>query len=292
MLGPCVLTILEFNQVHMAPSQYPETLKNHSDEHVLLDGDEQAYVRPTYGVQQGCPLSPLLFSTYLNDISDTSEGSEGACTGTPNFHVLNLLYADDLCLTSNSPSTPQAVLHLLPYSNTFRYLGMMFGKYINLHNAAEEALKPCLATCNLQAACNLKHGSRAYFAHQHQITHRLHAYLWLFKAYVIPAGMCASQIRATSYLQQGIEMDNSIQEWLLRSLRFMLGVRTSTPSWSIPRECGIEPIQFIWFRACSRSYNSLIHCNSRLLQKIFRIGISLSVPGTLPHAGLHTFFPP
>eukprot|EP00983_Pelagomonas_calceolata_P011217 360691-Pelagomonas_calceolata.AAC.1 len=53
-----------------------------------------------------------------------------------------------------------------------------FDKHIFLHNAAEEALRPCLAGM-----------ARARtFAHQHQIAHRLHAYLWLFKTYVIPAG--------------------------------------------------------------------------------------------------------
>eukprot|EP00983_Pelagomonas_calceolata_P021451 672238-Pelagomonas_calceolata.AAC.1 len=56
----------------------------------------------------------------------------------------------------------------------------------------------------------------------------------------------------------------------------MLGVRTSTPSWSVLREYGIEPIQFNWFRACSRFYNSLIHCDSCLFQKFFHADISLS----------------
>eukprot|EP00983_Pelagomonas_calceolata_P102631 1158830-Pelagomonas_calceolata.AAC.1 len=149
----------------------------------MVNGDKQAYVRPSYCVQQGCPLSPFLFSIYLNDINDISEGIEGACTGTPNFRVSSLLYADDLCLTSNSPNNIQAMLNrlkayarrkfltvntkkyvivcfnsktdnlpplfydgeILPCSNTFRYLGMQFDKHINLHNAAEEALKPCLA---------------------------------------------------------------------------------------------------------------------------------------------------
>ena len=32
------------------------------DEYVLKDGDKTARVRPTRGVKQGCPLSPLLFS--------------------------------------------------------------------------------------------------------------------------------------------------------------------------------------------------------------------------------------
>eukprot|EP00983_Pelagomonas_calceolata_P001575 52864-Pelagomonas_calceolata.AAC.1 len=47
------------------------------------------------------------------------------------------------------------------------FLGMQSDKHINLHNAAEEALTPCLAGM----AC------MRTFAHQHQITHRLHAYL-------------------------------------------------------------------------------------------------------------------
>eukprot|EP00983_Pelagomonas_calceolata_P061696 1146935-Pelagomonas_calceolata.AAC.1 len=64
--------------------------------------------------------------------------------------------------------------------------------------------------------------------------------------YAIPAGMYASQIWATSCLQQGIEMDNNIQKWLLRFSRSMLGVRTSTPSWSV-----LQPVHaFTPYQAC------------------------------------------
>eukprot|EP00983_Pelagomonas_calceolata_P120221 1160683-Pelagomonas_calceolata.AAC.9 len=93
-----------------SPSQYPirspeifvsaRYIVSHNDNYILVDGDKHAYVKPTYGVKQGCPLSPLLFSIYLNDINEVSEGLEGARTSTTNFHVSNLLYADDLCLTS------------------------------------------------------------------------------------------------------------------------------------------------------------------------------------------------
>eukprot|EP00983_Pelagomonas_calceolata_P056021 1144412-Pelagomonas_calceolata.AAC.1 len=66
---------------------------------------------------------------------------------------------------------------------------MFFGKKLNLHPAAEEALRCRLA----DMACI------PTFAPQHQLIYRLHAYfnshkLWLFKMYVIPAGMYASQI--------------------------------------------------------------------------------------------------
>eukprot|EP00983_Pelagomonas_calceolata_P015543 492483-Pelagomonas_calceolata.AAC.1 len=67
----------------------------------------------------------------------------------------------------------------------------MFDKHINLHNAAEKALKPCLVSMTRVRT----------FAHQHQITHRFHAYSWLFETCVIPAGMYASQTWATPCLQ-------------------------------------------------------------------------------------------
>eukprot|EP00983_Pelagomonas_calceolata_P065234 1148500-Pelagomonas_calceolata.AAC.2 len=44
-------------------------------------------------------------------------------------------------------------------------------------------------------------------------------------------------------------MDNCIQKWLLRFLKSILGVRSSTPSWRVLRNCVTEPIQFNWLRA-------------------------------------------
>eukprot|EP00983_Pelagomonas_calceolata_P008829 286783-Pelagomonas_calceolata.AAC.1 len=95
---------------------------------------------------------------------------------------------------------------------------------------------------------------------------------WLLKTYAISAGMYASKIWATPYLWQGTEMDNLVQEWILNVLQILLGVKSTTPSWSILRdsrhsECGMEPFQFNWFRAIMRFYNSLTKCNSLLLKK-------------------------
>ena len=51
------------------------------DAYVLVDGSKSARVPPNRGVKQGCPLSPFLFSLYVNDIGKIVDNCKGAVTG-------------------------------------------------------------------------------------------------------------------------------------------------------------------------------------------------------------------
>jgi len=83
----------------------------------------------------------------------------------------------------------------------------------------------------------------------------LHIYMWLLKTNAIPAGIYASQVWATPFLRQGKEMDNSLQKWQETVLKRILMVKDITPSWCVMHKCGLEPLQFNWFRAAVRLYH-------------------------------------
>ena len=42
------------------------------------------------------------------------------------------------------------------------------------------------------------------------------------------------------------------------------------------RACGLEPLQFSWFRAAMRVYNSLTQCNSSTMRKVLQADMQLS----------------
>ncbi len=80
----------------------------------------------------------------------------------------------------------------LLYTDSFKYLGMVCDRHINLNTVADAVLRPFTAGtfCIKQ------------FIREHGLSNRLHVCMWLLQTYAIPAGLYASQIWATPFLQK------------------------------------------------------------------------------------------
>ena len=100
--------------------------------------------------------------------------------------------------------------------------------------------------------------------------------LWLSKVYGIPVGMYASQVWGTVYLSEGSEFGSQLQKRHLCSLRRILGVKNSTTNWAVLRGRGQEPLQFFWFRASNRFFNSMLDSNRETLRRVLKADLYLT----------------
>ena len=114
------------------------------------------------------------------------------------------------------------------------------------------------------------------FVREHKLRSRPHVSLWLSKAYVIPAAMYACQVWGTPFLKPGTEFESSLQVWYLSLLKKILGVKRSAPNWAVLREFGQEPLQFYWFRAAVKFYNTLVQNSNPFLKVVLRADVRLS----------------
>ena len=71
------------------------------EDKVKLKNGHSPNIRSNLGLKQGCPLSPMLFNIYIDDIKDVFD--ESCCPiNLQNENINHILYADDLVLISES----------------------------------------------------------------------------------------------------------------------------------------------------------------------------------------------
>ena len=78
---------------------------------VKIGDSRTKFVDYTKGVRQGCPLSPLLFNTFINDLAETLEDKSLNPFILPNGSNLNcLMYADDIVIFSKTADGLQSLI--------------------------------------------------------------------------------------------------------------------------------------------------------------------------------------
>ena len=79
---------------------------------VILDGEQSRWVPLQQGVRQGCPLSPILFTCFIDDLATRLRNAGG---GLPiNERTLHsLLYADDVVLLADDEQALQQMIDIV-----------------------------------------------------------------------------------------------------------------------------------------------------------------------------------
>ena len=88
---------------------------------VLLEGEKSAMFSVEQGVAQGCSLSPILFSVFINDLLKDVKQAELGIQLSSSKSVGGMLFADDFVGVSDSRESLQKLIDVVNgYCNKWR----------------------------------------------------------------------------------------------------------------------------------------------------------------------------
>ena len=216
--------------------------------YLLIDGDKiSEEAAPNKGLKQGCPLSPLLYSLYTNDIDRFLTVQRGAATALDSVQVPHCDYADDISLTSNTAECLQFQLNNFHNYTRFNSHGLLqLGYFCDPHlHVRWHTSRTCHSfqipwitshswwkynTAAETMADNLRLAvARVYRTGSSKgITHRKHAMLWLFQVFALTAGLYGCQVWATFSLTYDSSVTTRAHVLHLGFLKKLLGVKKGT----------------------------------------------------------------
>ena len=248
------------------------------------------------GVRQGCLLSPMLFTLFLNDLNAAiSSKAKGISLGSDVVHTL--LYADDLVLVAETPEDLQTQLDVLKdfTENIMMKVNIGKTKVMVLRKnkrksqsqktwfLGEQELKECDSYKCLGVTIksngsfnehienmNLKAG-KAYYALISKckdfsgLQPRL--FLYLFDQTIVPILNYASEI-------WGFEEYSTLERLHLSACKYILGVKSTTCTDAVYAELGRISLQSIRHACMLKFFARLLLLNvsepHRLVCKSFR----------------------
>ena len=265
------------------------------DTYELVDGDKRTgHISPARGVKQGCPLSPLLFALYVNDVSKVFTADMGALAGCTEdaIRVSHLMYADDLTLISNCSLKLQVMLDKLSSYAAKKGLTVNVRKsQVVVFNPSERdrststqfllAGQPLEIVeefkflgvmvnekgCMTRAAEYAARPFTAAIKRVGEIGSKFcvrdcpHAMLWLFQSYALSAGLYGSQVWCTPLLLRLLRNEKASTDIHLRHLGFVkrcLHVKRSVSNQVALREAGQMPMHFYWLRSVVKFWNACV----------------------------------
>ena len=259
-----------------------------NDSYTLVDGHKQTPpIHPTRGVKQGCPLSPLLFSLFINDFKVSRSQCGVRWMHPEDSFISHLFYADDLVLLSTSPAELNEMLQELrdyaqrkglnvnipksevvvfnsPTPSTpapdevFRFDGQRLQvsasfKYLGLRLHSDGLMKH--ADSQSAKGYYAALGNVMRIASTHGVKDRLDLVLRLYQSYALPLGLYASQVWSTGFLDPRSPLGTETQQHALTLLRHLSWVRRGTDRLTLLAEVGQRPLQFYWWRSVLNFWN-------------------------------------